>query len=50
MYHQSNHHGKILNLAEFTHYIKISISQTPKFYPIFFGYSNWTISRNRVFR
>jgi len=37
MYHRSNHHGKMLKLAEFTHYITISISQTPKLYPILFG-------------
>ena len=30
MYHRSNHHCKMLNLAEFTHYITISITQTPK--------------------
>ena len=30
MYHRSNHHCKVLNLAEFTHYITKSITQTPK--------------------
>jgi len=37
MYHRSNHHGRMLNLAEFTHYITISNSKTPKLYPILFG-------------